>query len=210
MPRKEWVPKNKYRKRSRLVEHDFIVLVNCYCTEALLNYSRKECYSYYIDMLPEDDIAERDKQLTPASFNDVFNEISQYIWDNLVLELSSGFEREDIFDDLLRLIYGKIDSISHHRAFYDLLDKFPLYVNADNINNSLMFYLLSKRSKRLRGFKSDKFYLEFSRVFFICAVIGFKEMKLSSIYSIKDIDIMMKINEHAFFILMQYFRKKPL
>jgi hypothetical protein len=46
-----------------------------------------------------------------------------------------------------------------------------------------MFYLLSSRSKAIKGFKKNKFYLEFSRIFFICAVIDANEIKLPSIYA---------------------------
>jgi hypothetical protein len=73
-----------------------------------------------------------------------------------------------------------------------------------------MFYLLSRRSKVIRGFKEGKFYLEFSRVFFICAVIDMENIELPTIYSINDINIQIDLNTKAFFTLMQLFEENPL
>ncbi|GAB6906261.1 hypothetical protein JCM12296A_20960 [Desulfosarcina cetonica] len=117
-----------------------------------------------------------------------FDKIGQYIWDSFIVDLHPSFKEEDVFDDLLDLIYEKITAISSYIEFYNSLNDFPLYVNSENITGSMFFYLLSSRSKAIRGYKKDKFYLEFSRAFFICAAIDTNKTKLSSIYDVHVLD----------------------
>lgn len=55
-----------------------------------------------------------------------------------------------------------------------------------NLKSSLLFYLLWKRSKIVKGFKRDKFYLEVSRGLYICSVIELNKISLQSIYSARE------------------------
>lgn len=123
------------------------------------------------------------------SFGKNFNKIGQYIWDNFIVDLHPAFQNEDVFDDLLDLIYEKADKIETYKElFYSFLNSFPLHINKDNIFRSLMYHLLYERSKVTRGFKRDTFYLEFSRVFFICEVVERCKIKLEKNASAKEVE----------------------
>ena len=136
------------------------------------------------------------KPISKESFNGYFNRVGQYIWEGSIVGLHPLFQHEDVFDDLIDLIYEKTDKISSYQVlFYKFLNSFPLYINEDNIEHSQMFYLLSERSKVTRGFKKDTFYLEFSRVYFICEVIEKYKVKLQKLSSVKEVE---KLDEIVF------------
>ena len=140
MPRKEWISKNPYCKRSKLTKQEFETLSFYYFTEVNFGYTRRDCYILFCDTF-----SENKKTLSHQAFGRYFEKISQYIWDNFIIEPHPLFLEEDVFDDLLEMLYGKSEKISSYKGLYNSLDEFPLYINADNIAGSLMFYLLQKR-----------------------------------------------------------------
>ena len=243
MPRKEWVPKNQYCKRSRMDSSEFGTLVHYYFREVLFNEPRDSCYYDYIvtchfndnfKFTPDknyndslrfkyistsfinltdkeivkplrDKLAFKKKPISKESFNNYFNRMGLYIWEKSIIDLHPAFREENVFGDLIDLIYGKIDKItSYPELYYDFLSGFPLYINEDNIIRSMMFYLLSNRSKVTKGFNKDTFNLEFSRVFFICEVIGKFKIKIRSIYSTEEVD---KLDEIVFAAMMFFMSK---
>ena len=205
MPRKEWIPRNPYCKKSKLTESDFKTLSFYYFTEVIFGYTRKDCYILFCDKHSEDT-----ESLSHQAFGRYFEKISQYIWDRFVVDLHPSFLEEDVFDDLLGMLYGNIDKISSYKELYNSLDDFPLYINADNIAGSLMFYLLQKRSKVIRGFKKEKFYLEFSRVYFLCSAIKKMQLPLKSIYAATDRDKIAKICWASSRYLLNFLKKNPM
>lgn len=245
MPRKEWVPKNPYCKRSKLDSSEFGALVLYYFREVLFGEPRDSCYYDYLvtcyfndnlNFLPNatynDDLRIKHistsfincidkenykslretlpfkkKPISKESLNNYFNKMGQYIWERSIVDLHPSFKEKDVFNDLIDLIYGKIDKINSYRnLFYEFLSGFPLFINENNIIRSFMFFLLSNRSKVTRGFSNDTFYLEFSRVYFICEVIKKFKIKKRSIYIMEEAD---KLDEIAF-TSMVYFVSKLL
>ena len=247
MPRKKWIPKNKYCKRSKLDSSEFGALVSFYFHEALFGASRDVYWHNFIITCEYNDALKRDgkidigddksflyvlmpgehtevsshfKQeykkegvgfLTKETISTYFNRISQYIWEKGIVNKHPAFKEEDVFDDLLDLIYEKTEKISSYKELYfNVLNKFPLYLNENNITGSLMFYLLSKRSKTIRGFKKETFYLEFSRVYFICAVIEANNIEIKSIYSTEETGKLHEILEDAKSVLLTNLEKTPM
>lgn len=186
MPRRERVQKNPYLKRSRLDKRQFEALVYYYFAEVLHSYSRDECRMRFTVTIGGAK-GQRIKILTRQSIGRYFERISQYIWDICIADRFQPFLEKNAFDDLLGLIYGKKQKLSSHRKLYEAFEFLDMNGNADNITNTFFFFLLSERSKAIRGFKKDKFYLEFSRVFFICLAIYTSDFKFQSIYSATEL-----------------------
>ena len=131
------------------------------------------------------DPAFKNNVITLHSFNRYFEKIGDHLWRCFVDPKSMLFQKkEEAFEELLDLVYEKTEQISNSLELFGFLDKSPLDINKGNIISSLMFYLLSERSKIVRGFIKDKFYLEFIRVYFVCRVIKTTKVGLKSIYSI--------------------------
>ena len=136
----------------------------------------------------------KNKPISKESFNNYFNRMGQCIWERFIVGLHPSFQEEDVFDDLMDFIYQKIDKISSYREFFfDFLNGYPLYLNEKDLMRSLMFHLLEKRSKVTRGFSKDTFYLEFSRVYFICEVIEKYKVKWQSLDSVEEVEKMDEI-----------------
>lgn len=225
MPRKSWVPKNRFCKKSKLDSSEFGALVQYYFREGLFSEPRDLYHYDFVLTCHYNDIAEsipdknfddgqrirhifnafdnsRDKEyyrakikelefkkkpITIKSFNSNFSRIGQCIWEREIVDLHPSFQEKDVFDDLIDLIYGKTEQISSYQDLYfNFLSNYPLYLTEENIFRSRMFHLLSKRSKVTRGFKKEAFYLEFSRVYFLCEIIEKTNIKLRSLDSIKD------------------------
>lgn len=121
---------------------------------------------------------------------------------SIIFLLHPSFREGDVFDDLLDLIYGKTDKISAYRdLFFGFLSGFPLYLTEEKILRSLMFHLLSNRSKVTRGLSDGTFNLEFSRVYFICEVIKKYKIEIRSIYSSEEVG---KLDEIVFAATMYF------
>ena len=73
-----------------------------------------------------------------------------------------------------------------------------------------MFYLLSERSKATRGFKNDAFYLEFSRVYFICEVIEKYKVKLQRLNSVEEVEKLDEIVFKATIYLLSILAQDPM
>ena len=176
MPSKKQVQKNRYCKNCKLSEADFEALLYFYFDELIFNYSRKDI----VDKLL---LANTPIHISLPTIAHYFEKIGEYIWDRFVSHKHPALQEEDVFDELVELIYGRIDEISAYRDFYNSLEDTDLNINADNITGSLMFLLLSKRAQRIKGFKNkEKFYLEFSRAYFICVMIEVDGIYFESIY----------------------------
>jgi len=103
-----------------------------------------------------------------------FNKISQFIWDVMIVGTDPLYENKDRLDELLQYMYGERDEIpSRYDVAYKFLQSTPAKAKTPNIQvqRTLMYYLLEKRSKVLKGFPKGKFYLEFSRVFYVCTMV---------------------------------------
>jgi len=228
MPRKEYVPKNKFCKRSKLDDDEFAAIVRFYFHELLYGDSRNN-YCFYFERWhfinkklkrkiidpPNVNMHLYDDTLFPSSYNvegkafkewktktrndgknelltrqkisNYFNKISQYLWENHIGCLNPSFHEEDFFDYLLDMIYEKELKTSYpYKEIYDGLCHSILCSRDGEITSSLMFYWLFNRSKVVRGYKKDKFYLEFSRAFFVCIIIMLNKINFSSIYSTKQ------------------------
>ena len=240
MPRRKWTPKNPYCRNSRLDQKCFEKLVECYIHEAF-SFSREYSYLLFKALVYTENKAEvrgfleqelssssssetefRNNIITQHSFNKYFEKIGNHLWRTFVDPKSALFQkRETAFEELLDLIYEKIDKISNSSELFDFLVGTPLKINKDNISRSLMFHLLSQRSKVTRGFITDRFYLEFIRVFFICRVILTIKLQLKSIYSIiwpplsptknypDDVEIV-RIQAAAESTLLDFLKKFPM
>ena len=158
-----------------------------------------------------DRITGKKEFITRQRIGRLFNKLSQYIWDNYVITQDPSFQKEDFFDGLLNLIYNKEQELSTpYKLPYAALGHIGLSIKQGDIRTSLMFDLLSKRSKVVRGFKKDKFYLEFSRVLFICIVIRQKKIKYKSLDSVKDDLVLVEILTASTAFLLNFLEKNPL
>lgn len=255
MPRKEWIQKNKYCKRSRLSSNEFIILVTFYFHEILFSESRDSyrlkywiaCRDYSLraklkeelglDYYPviksknpelPNDIEQicTDLQVTPVYFDDVFagkisklskksinsyfNKMSQYIWDRFVVGLHPMYQEKGVFDDLLGMIYERKNSISSRELTSEIFKHFPFFIIDNRVASSLMFYLLSRRSKVVRGFARSTFHLEFSRVFFVCVCVELTDVELRSIYSVDEEDIAYDLVYKLRNALLKFLEEKPM
>lgn len=240
MPRKYWVPKNPYCRNSRLDEKCFEKLVDCYIHE-VFSSSRKENYLLFkvlvstenksevrgilerdLTSLHPSDPAFKNNKITLHSFNKYFEKIGDHLWRCFVDPKSELFQkREAAFEELLDLIYEKTDKIYNSSELFDFIGSSPLGLNKENIIGSLMFYLLSERSKVVRGFIKEKFYLEFIRMYFVCRVIKTTKVGLKSIYSIvwpplsytenypDDVEIV-RIQAAAKVVLLDFLKECPM
>lgn len=182
---------NKTYNDSLRMKHIFTSFVNCF---------DKETYKSLRETLDF-----KKKPVTIESIGSNFNKMGKYIWENFIVDLHPLFRKEDVFDGLIDLIYEKTNKISSYQVlFYEFLNSFPLYINEENIEHSQMFYLLSKRSKVTRGFKKETFYLEFSRIYFICEVIEKYKIKLQKLSSVEDVE---KLDEIVFAATMYFLSK---
>jgi len=60
--------------------------------------------------------------------------MGKYIWERSIAGLHSLFQ-EEVFDDLIDLIYGKINKISSYQElFYDFLNGYPLILRKRKTN----------------------------------------------------------------------------
>jgi arsenate reductase-like glutaredoxin family protein len=240
VPRKKWVPKNPYCKNSRLDKRSFERLVDCYIHEAF-SFSREYSYLLFNALVHTEDKAEarrffehkfksssssdsifKSNVITKHSFNKYFEKIGNHLWRAFVNSKSELFQkRETAFDELLELIYEKIDKISNSPELFEFLGKSALNINRDNIARSLMFYLLSQRSQVMRGFIRERFYLEFIRIYFICRVVETDSFGLKSIYSLvwppplitenypDDVEIV-RIQSAARVVLLDFLEECPM
>lgn len=183
MPRKKRSLKNPYCKRSRLKKHEFEALVNTYFAEITGLQTRKDTQFGYALIAWTKGRGKGYKRLSLQAISYYFKKMGQCIWERFVLEWNPEFENLDVFNDLLSLIYEEKEAVSsHYKEFYNSLNKSPLFINAHKIKRSIVFYLLSSRSKVIKGFKKDSFYLEFSRIFFLCLTMSNEDIKFISIY----------------------------
>ena len=177
-------PKNPYCKRSKFTKKQFEDLLFYYFAEVIEEKSRDQI-RYLFTMTSW--LKEEDKTKHPPTRQAIgrnFDRISQYIWYNCIVDDYPLLKEKTVFDELLDLIYGKIDEASSpYKEIYNDLGDIPTNPNEDKLTNSLIFYLLSSRSKAIKGFNRDKFYLEFSRMFFICLVIHVNKIEIPSIYA---------------------------
>lgn len=240
MPRKKWVPKNPYCRNSRLDERCFERLVDCYLNE-VFDYPRYYSYLLFNVLAITEDRSEVEKIIrkelmlsedapypefknaiiTLRSFNKYFERIGDHLWNAYVDSRSALFnKRETAFDELLDLIYEKTDKISGSAELFSFIGN-SLEVNRENIQKTLMFYLLSQRSKIIRGFIKEKFYLEFIRIYYICRITESIKLELKSIYSIvwppnsytknypDDVEIV-RIQTEARHTLLEYLKGHPM
>ncbi len=120
-------------------------------SQELFNFDNSRDKEYYRAKTKE--LEFKKKPITIKSFNSNFSRIGQCIWERFIVGLHSSFQEEDVFDDLIDLIYGKTEQISSHQDLYfNFLGNYPLFLTEENIFRSMMFHLLSKRSKVTRGF----------------------------------------------------------
>ncbi len=249
VPRKEWVPKNKFCRNSKLDSSEFGMLVQYYFREVIFGEPRDVYYSDFIvtchfndnfNFIPNKNYDDsqrikymftsfvncidkenyralrkslefKKKPISKESFNNYFNRIGQCIWERFIVGLHPSFQEEDVFDDLMDFIYQKIDKISSYRElFFNFLSGYPLYLNEKKIIRSLMFHLLENRSKVTRGFSKDTFYLEFSRVYFICEVIEKYKVNRQSLDSVKEVGKMDEIVFKATIFLLSKLVENPM
>lgn len=186
MPMKGVVIKNPYCKRSKLTKKQFENLVYYYFAEIIDQIPRDKIRYLFMmtDWSREEERTQR--PFTRQAIGSNFDKISQYIWDTKIVNSNPLFQEEDVFDDLLDLIYEKKeedDVSSKYLELYIGLGNLSYNPNKDIFISSLMFHLLSSRSKAIKGFNDKKFYLEFSRIVFICLTIDALKIKLPSIYA---------------------------
>lgn len=209
MPRKEWIPKNPYCRRSKLNGEDFFILLDVYFGEVLYKFTREAAHNdFNLDYLKHKPPAKEKLSYQALSIN--FSKIGQYLWDNIVVKENPQLKDKKVLDEFFDLLYGKIDEISTHRNVYNTLDKFPLFLNAENITGSLMFYLLSSRSTDAKGFKKDAFYIEFSRVYYICMSADKFRDEITSIYSSTAFSTRTGILIESKWSLCEILKKKPI
>jgi len=206
MPRKKWDQKNPYCRRSKLSKEAFEKLILFYFMEVTSGCSRSSC----VQLLGA---GQGGVKLSRQSMSKYFDRIGQYIWDNMILPTDPLYQDITVLDELLDFVYGKIDEVSEkHNIAYKYLDDLP--VNAKDfdipVQRTLMFHLLLKRSKALKGFPKNQFYLEFSRIFFICAVVEAKGMDMKSNDNFFEYLTVKGIDRLAYTVMIMILKQNPL
>ncbi len=123
------------------------------------------------------------------------------------------YKNKDVLDELLQYMYGEIDEISsRYNVAYKFLESTPVKVKAPNIRvqRTLMYYLLEKRSKALKGFPKGKFYLEFSRVFYVCTMLEGLGVNVKNHESFFEKETKDKMEFKVWNTLLHFFKKTPL
>jgi len=73
-----------------------------------------------------------------------------------------------------------------------------------------MYYLLEKRSKMLLGFPKGKFYLEFSRAFYVCTMVQGLGIDVKNHESFFEKETQDKMEFNIWNTLLDIFKKMPL
>lgn len=257
MPRKEYLLKNRYCRRSKLTESEFKRLVGYYFHEILIGNTRENyrtmywlsgCYNDFLkskssDSLDPDDHSKyikrrarhanfanvplgetgitrelakdflegKIKTISEKSIGNYFNRMSTYIWERFIVEQQPWYREEGALDVLLNLIYEKEkDNPFRKELFTFLHNDFPLNLETGKVERSLMFYLLSNRSKAIRGFKKETIRMEFSRVYYVCAAIESQNIKLRSLSAVKEEANLLEIIEMSQNLLLQHLEEQPM
>ena len=206
MPRNKWEAKNPYCKRSKLSKEAFEKLALFYFMELTSSCSRSDCVNLMKSGTDGADI-------TRQTMSTYFDKIGQYIWDNMILPTDDLYQDETALDDLLDFIYGNLDEISsRHNIAYKYLDDLSVDVKDHDIplQRTLMFHLLLKRSKALKGFPRKQFHLEFSRIFFVCAVLDARGMAIKSNDNFHEYNAGKEIDHVAWNVLIKMLKANPL
>lgn len=206
MPRKQWEQKNPYCWRSKLTKEAFERLVYNYFMEVAAGGNRNK----YVHQMKSGMNA---FPITRQTMSRYFDMIGQYIWDNMILPTDPLYADEDALDPLLEFVYGNVDEVPEkYNVIYKYLDDLP--VNSKDLDlpvqRTLMFHLLLQRSKALRGYSRKHFYLEFSRIFFMCTVVEAKGMDMSRNDNFFEYNTMKAIQRLAYTVMIQMLRKNPL
>jgi len=78
------------------------------------------------------------------------------------------------------------------------------------LQRTLIFHLLLKRSRALKGFPKKQFHLEFSRIFLVCAVLEVKGMAIKSNDNFYEYNASKEIDNLAWNVLIQMLKAHPL
>ena len=206
MPRTHWVPKNPYCRRSKLTKDSFEKLVHMYFMEVINNRTRSQC----VEMLKW---GADGFDITRQSMSKYFDKIGQLIWDNFIMPTDPLYKSDDVLDELLDFVYGKINKVSHrHNIAYKFLEDSPRNIKDPNtpVQRTLMFHLLLERTKVIRGYPENQFYLEFSRAFFICSSLEASGINVKSNYEFYEYLKSKKANNVCTYILLQILEEFPL
>jgi len=123
------------------------------------------------------------------------------------------YKGKNVLDELLQYMYGEIDEISsRYNVAYKFLESTPVKVMTPNIRaqRTLMYFLLERRSKMLKGFPKGKFYLEFSRVFYVCMMVQGLGVNVKIHDSFFKKETKDKIELKMWKCLLDFFQKMPL
>ena len=151
--------------------------------------------------------------ITRQTLSRYFDMIGQYIWDNMIVPTDPEYEDKHALDPLLDFIYAKIDCLPEkYSIIYRYMDDLPVKPKHPDlpVQRTLMFHLLLQRSKTLRGFSKKQFYLEFSRIFFMCVVVEMKGLDMSRNDNFHEYFTKKQIDQLAYTVLIQVLRKNPL
>lgn len=206
MPRTHWDQKNPYCRRSKLTKEAFESLTFAYFMEVTTGGNR----SKYVHQMKS---GSNGFPITRQTMSKYFDMISQYIWDNMILPISPEYRNKKVLNPLLDFVYGNVDCVPEkYNVIYKYLDDLPVKSKDPDlpVQRTLMFHLLLKRSKELRGFPKKQFYLEFSRVFFMCSVVEAKGMDMSRNDNFHEYFTKREIHQLAYSVMIQMLRKNPL
>ncbi len=206
MPRKQWDQKNPYCRRSKLTKEAFEHVVLHYFIEVTSGRTR----DVYVQQLKS---GANGFSITRQTLSRYFDMIGQYIWDNMIVPTDPEYEDKHALDPLLDFVYGKIERLPrNYNLLYRYMDDFPVKAKHPDlpVQRTLMFHLLLQRSKTLRGFSKKQFYLEFSRIFFMCFVVEQKGLDMSRNDNFHEYFMTKKINQVAYTWMIRILREHPL
>lgn len=135
------------------------------------------------------------------------------IWDNMIIPTDPSLRNGEEIEKLRLFLYERTEKTNVNEGviakyFQDISTE--AYDHAEPFMRSLMYHLLLTRSKKARGFSKKTFYLEFSRVFFICAVAKGKSMKFVNNDYFFDITPKNKLEKITWVTLLNILKKYPL
>ena len=206
VPRKQWDQKNPYCFRSKLTKEAFEHLAFTYFMEVTSGGNR----SKYVHHLKS---GANGFSITRQTLSKYFDMIGQYIWDNMIVPTHSKYKEKNVLDPLMDFVYGKIEHLpQEYNILYKYMDDMPAKSEDPDlpVQRTLMFHLLLQRSKTLRGFQKRQFYLEFSRIFFMCLVVEMKGMDMSRNDNFHEYFTKKSIDRLSYTVLIQILRKNPL
>jgi SNF2 family DNA or RNA helicase len=166
MPRTQWLPDNKYCKRSKIPEDLFCVLITAYFSELMDCMLRKDVIDLISVGLPSNK-----KSLSAQSIGRYFDLFGKYVLKNVIVPIIPDLNNADTQEKLFLYFYDRIENSDIDFYFPAHLSDKTSSIKTMPFKRSFMYLLLARRTKMVNGFKESGFIFEYSRAAFVEAML---------------------------------------